>query len=97
MAMSDRVQSVDRAFGLLEHMADAGGSVALSQLATMFRTAAPDDPPVGPLAGQPGVRAPGAVPAVRPGTRVDQARRVGEPDARVMGGALPLRAGRQDR
>ena len=35
MAMSDRVQSVDRAFGLLEHMADAGGSVALSQLATL--------------------------------------------------------------
>ncbi len=35
MAMTDRVQSVDRAFGLLEHMADAGGPVGLSELATM--------------------------------------------------------------
>jgi IclR family transcriptional regulator, acetate operon repressor len=35
MSMPDRVQSVDRAFGLLEHMADAGGPVGLSELATI--------------------------------------------------------------
>lgn len=32
---SGGVQSLDRAFGLLEHMAAAGGDVALSELATM--------------------------------------------------------------
>jgi IclR family transcriptional regulator, acetate operon repressor len=31
--MSERVQSVDRVFGLLEHLADGGGSLTLSELA----------------------------------------------------------------
>ena len=31
---SDRVQSVDRAFSLLEHLADGGGSLSLSELGT---------------------------------------------------------------
>ena len=31
--MTERVQSVDRVFGLLEHLADGGGSLSLSELA----------------------------------------------------------------
>ena len=68
------VQSIERAFGLLEMMADAGGRWACPARHRL-RPAAADDPPAGAHAGRPRLRAAGAVPAVRAGPRADPARR----------------------
>ena len=69
------VQSLDRAFALLELMAAAGGDVALSELAARLRAAAADDPPDRPHPGRLRLRPPAALAALRAGPAADRAGR----------------------
>ena len=67
---SGGVQSLDRAFSILEAMADAGGSSA-SPSSPRRRPAAGHHPPAGAHPGRPRLRAPGGVAAVLPGAAAD--------------------------
>ncbi len=68
------VQSLGRAFELLETMADAGGTIgALAARHGRGATAA-DHPPARAHPRRPGLRAPGALPAVHVRPQADPAR-----------------------
>ena len=92
------VQSIERAFTILEALAGNGGVMGLSALAADIRAAAADHSPPRPDAGRPWLPAAGAVPAVRAGAAdpaagrefVDDVER-GRPAASGQAGRRPRR------
>ena len=72
---SGGVQSIERAFRILEVLAGNGGVMGLSALAAEAGTAAADHSPALPHAGRSRLPAAGAVPAVRAGPAHPAARR----------------------
>ena len=88
---SGTVQSIERAFGLLETMADDGGTMGLSQLASQSGLPLPDHPPAAAHPRRPRLPAPGAIAPVRPRPPPDPARRELRADAQRLGPAAPGR------
>ena len=88
-AASGGVQSIERAFDLLEMLADAGGALGLSELSTVSGPPAAHCSPADAHAGQPGLRPAGGLPAVHAGLATDPARRDLQPHAGDVAAAVP--------
>ena len=83
------VQSLERAFGLLELVAAHRGAMSLSELATASGLPPADPAPAGPHARRPGLPAPGAVPPLRARAAAVPARRELLDDAQRRRAAAP--------
>ena len=94
---SGAVQSIERAFGLLETMADHGGTMGLSQLAAESGLPLPTIHRLLRTLVDLGYLRQDPSPAVRPRPAADPARRELRRDAQRLGPAPPRPAGRRAR
>ena len=85
-------QSVDRAFALLERMADGGGAASISDLAADTGLPLPTIHRLVRSLRRERLRPPAAVPALRARAPADPARRLGRPAARRLGAAAAAAA-----
>ena len=89
--MAERVQSVDRVFGLLEHLADGDGALSLSELAARSGLPMPTIHRLIRL-GRPGLRPPGRLQAIHHRATDDLAGGVRQPVAGIVGDSGTRRA-----